>query len=323
MSCARAHRAQRHLGLNPGGSASRSKSAPGSETLRHAVLGPGGIGALVAAALARAGREVVLLIRPLSLRSYPGRIQVESAVLGSFAVEVDAESLLSRAVDVLWVTPKATVLDAAIGLAPPARVGRAAVVPLMNGIDHVARLRGRYELVVAGAIRVESERGPDWFVHEKTPFIRVELGPGGEEVAGELRAAGVDCTTRANEASVLWEKLAFLAPVALTTSALGEPIGAVRHDPCWRARLERAQAEVVAVASAEGVQIDEDALRSLHAAVPEATQSSMQKDVAAGRQPELDAIAGPLLRGGERYAVDVPVTRELVALVAQRVAAAR
>jgi ketopantoate reductase len=84
--------------------------------LRHAVLGPGGIGALVAAALARAGREVVLLIRPQSLRSYPGRIQIESVVLGSFAVDVDAESQLDREIDVLWVTPKAIVLDAALGL---------------------------------------------------------------------------------------------------------------------------------------------------------------------------------------------------------------
>jgi 2-dehydropantoate 2-reductase len=291
--------------------------------LRHAVLAPGGIGALVAAALARAGREVVLLVRPQSLRAYPGRIQIESVLLGSFVVHVGAESQLSRAVDVLWVTPKATALDAAIGLAPPARVGRAAVVPVMNGIDHVARLRDRYELVVAGAIRVESERGSDWVVHQKTPFIRVELGPGGAEPARELRAAGIECTVRDDEAEVLWEKLAFLAPVALTTSALGEPIGAVRTDRRWRARLEGAQAEVVAVASAEGVAIDEDALRSLHAAVPEATQSSMQKDVAAGRQPELDAIAGPILRSGARNGVDVLVTRDLVALVEQRVAAVR
>jgi len=136
----------------------------GSEMLRHAVLGPGGIGALVAATLARAGREVVLLIRPQSLRSYPGRIQIESVVLGSFAVDVDAESQLGREVDVLWVTLKAIMLDAAVGLAPPEQVRHAAVVPLMNGIDHVARLRGRYELVVAGAIRVESGRGPDWRV---------------------------------------------------------------------------------------------------------------------------------------------------------------
>jgi 2-dehydropantoate 2-reductase len=291
--------------------------------LRHAVLAPGGIGALVAATLARAGREVVLLVRPPSLRSYPGRIQVESVVLGSFAVDVDAESQLSREVEVLWVTPKAIMLDAAVGLASPAQVRRAAVVPLMNGIDHVARLRDRYELVVAGAIRVESERRPDWRVHQKTPFIRVELGPGGGEIAGELRAAGIECTVRDDEAEVLWAKLAFLAPVALTTSALGEPIGAVRHDPRWRARLEGAQAEVVAVASAEGIAIDEDALRSLHATVPETTQSSMQKDIAAGNEPELAAIAGPILRGGARHGVDVRATRELVALVRQRVAAVR
>jgi 2-dehydropantoate 2-reductase len=290
--------------------------------LRHAVLGPGGIGALLAGFLARAGREVVLLVRPQSLQSYPGRIQIESAVLGSFAVEVEAESQLSGEVDVLWVTPKATFLDAAVGLAPPYQVRGAAVIPLMNGIDHIARLRDRYQLVIAGAIRVESERGPDWVVHQPSPFIRVELGSGSEEIARELRGAGIECTVREDEAELLWQKLAFLAPVALTTSALGEPIGAVRTDRRWCARLEGAQAEVVAVASAEGVVIDEVALRSLHAAVPDATQSSMQKDVAAGRQPELDAIAGPILRSGARNGVDVPVTRELVALVEQRVAAA-
>ena len=162
----------------------------------------------------------------------------------------------------------------------------------MNGIDHVARLRGRYELVVAGAIRVESARGPAWRVHQKTPFIRVELGPGGEEIAGELRAAGIECTVRDDEAEVLWEKLAFLAPVALTTSALGEPIGAVRNDPRWRARLEGAQAEVVAVASAEGIAIDEDALRSLHATVPETTQSSCKKTSPPATSPSLTRSPG-------------------------------
>jgi len=30
---------------------------------------------------------------------------------------------------------------------------------------------------------------------------------------------------------VLWDKLVFLAPVALTTSAFGGPVGAVRDDP--------------------------------------------------------------------------------------------
>ena len=288
--------------------------------LRHAILGPGGVGALIGAALARAGREVVLLMRPESLRSYPSRVQVESEVLGSFTVELDAESSLSREVDVVWVTPKATGFDGALALAPPEKVASATVVPLMNGIDHVPRLRSRYEHVVAGAIGVESERGPDWVVREKTPFISVQLAPGGDEIGEELRAAGIKCAVRADEAAVLWEKLAFLAPVALTTSALGAPIGAVRDDPQWHAQLNRARAEVVAVASAEGVELDEDELASLHATIAGSVQSSMQKDVAGRREPELDAIAGPILRGGVRHGIDVSATRELVALVEQRIA---
>jgi ketopantoate reductase len=38
-------------------------------------------------------------------------------------------------------------------------------------------------------------------------------------------------------------------------------------------------------------------------------RSSMQKDVESGRTPELDAIAGPILRGGDAHGVQVPVTR--------------
>ena len=47
----------------------------------------------------------------------------------------------------------------------------------------------------------------------------------------------------------------------------------------------------------------------------------MQKDVAAGREPELDAIAGPIVRGSQRHATPVPNTDELVRLVKTRLTA--
>jgi 2-dehydropantoate 2-reductase len=57
------------------------------------------------------------------------------------------------------------------------------------------------------------------------------------------------------------------------------------------------------------------------ASAPAETRSSMQKDVEAGRAPELDAIAGPILRGGSRHGIPVPCTEELAGLVAARTAA--
>ena len=282
---------------------------------RHAVLAPGGVGALIGAALARARGDVVVLIRPGSIESYPGRIRVESVVLGSFDVEVPAMSYLERATDVLWVTPKATALDQALTLAPPEKVGDAIVVPLLNGVDHIDVLRRTYRRVAAGAIRVESERGRDWTVHQKTPFLRIDLGPEGDEIAADVRAAGMECVVHGDDASVLWEKLAILAPFALATTAARGPMGDVRADPRLLHLLERARSEVVAVARAQGVEIDESPLKAMHASVPDSIRTSMQKDVAAGREPELDAIAGPILRGGELHGIDVSATRELAALV--------
>lgn len=281
--------------------------------MRHAVLGTGGIGGLIAAALARAEREVVLLMRLETLTRYDGRLHIDSTVLGNFDVEVPATTNLEREIDALWVAVKAMQLQAAVRLAPPERVGSAIVIPLLNGVDHLAFLRTRYANVVAGAIRVESERVPPWTIRQASPFLRIELA-GTEPLADELRAAGIETRVRDDERTLLWEKLSFLAPLALATTALEAALGGIRNDERYR----RCQQEALAVARAEGARIDADALHALAAAAPDGMQSSMQKDVAAGRTPELDAIAGPILRGGERHAIPVPATTELVRLVEAR-----
>ncbi|MGZ6682255.1 MAG: ketopantoate reductase family protein [Solirubrobacteraceae bacterium] len=283
--------------------------------MRHAVLGTGGIGGLIGAALTRSGADVVLLMRAESLARYGGHLAVESVVLGDFDVDVPAAVRLDDEVDVLWVATKAMHLAPALALAPPEIVGDATVIPLLNGVDHMAVLRAHYRNVVAGAIRVESERLSPGRIRQSSPFARAELA-GAPPVCAELRAAGIDCRLRDDELSLLWEKLAFLAPLALATTALDGPLGAVRDDDRYRA----CQDEALAVARAEGARVDEDALRALQAAAPDAMRSSMQKDVAAGREPELDAIAGPILRGGPRHGIPVPATDALARLVAARLA---
>src|SRR5947207_10618129 len=98
--------------------------------MRHAVLGAGGIGGLVGAALARSGADVVLLLRTDSLAAYRGGLRVESAVLGDFEVDVPAVDRLRHEVDVLWVATKATNVKSALALAPPEVVAGAAVIAL-------------------------------------------------------------------------------------------------------------------------------------------------------------------------------------------------
>lgn len=291
--------------------------------MKHAVLGAGGVGGLIAAALAQDGQDVLLVMRPETLQVYPGGLYLESQVLGQIDVEVPAASRLDRPVDVLWVTVKATQLEEALRVASPAVARNAVVVPLLNGIDHVARIREVFgDVVVPGAIRVESERVGPGHIVQSSPFATIALAPPASlqaqatALADELRSAGLACGVEESEAQVLWSKLAVLAPLALATSSIRQPMGGVRGDRESCELMLQAMRETCAVASTEGAHLDVALLERILLNVPEDFRSSMQKDLAAGRPLELDAIAGPILRLGRDHEIPTPATVELVSRVA-------
>ena len=288
--------------------------------MRHAVLGAGGVGGLVGGALARAGHPVTLLVRPGRQDHYHDQLTVESAMLGTFEAPVRVTDRIDEPFDIVWITVKATALEAALEAIPKEELDGAIVVPLLNGIDHVARLRERYgpERVLPGTIRVEAEQLEPGRVRQLSSFANVEVAPSfptrerADVLSDELRAAGLSCEVQDDEATMLWSKLCFLAPFALATTASGGSIGAVRSDAGLWARLEASVKEACAVGLAEGAEVAPEPILVALEGAPDAFRSSMQKDVAAGRAPELDAIAGPILRGGSKHGIEVSATRALV-----------
>ena len=288
--------------------------------MRYAVLGAGGVGGLVGGALAKAGQPVTLLVRPGRRDQYPERLTVESETLGSFEAPVQVADRFDGQFDIVWITVKATALDAALRAVAPEKLGSGVVVPLLNGVDHVEQLRHRYgaERVLPGTIRVEAEQIGPGRVRHLSAFADVQVAPSpatrarAEALCEELRSTGLGCQVREDEVTMLWSKLCFLAPFALATTASGEPLGVVRSDPGWWARLERCVTEACAVGVAEGAEVAPEPILAAFEGVPDGFRSSMQKDVAAGRTPEVEAIAGPILRGGAEHGIDVSATRALV-----------
>src|SRR5215212_1187819 len=224
--------------------------------MRHAVLGAGGVGGLVGGALAKAGHPVTLLVRTGRRDHYPGQLSVESERLGAFEVPVQIADLLDGHFDVVWITVKATALEAALRAVSPEKLGGSVLVPLLNGVDHIEQLRDRYgpERVLPGTIRVEAEQMEFGRVRHLSAFVDVHVSPSpatrarAEALCEELRTAGLTCEARDDEATMLWSKLCFLAPFALATTASGGSLGVVRSDAQWRARLEECVNEACAVA---------------------------------------------------------------------------
>jgi 2-dehydropantoate 2-reductase len=288
--------------------------------MRHAILGAGGVGGLIGVALAKSGESVTLILRPEALKDYPAELSLESP-LGSFSVPVHRAASVAAPYDVLWITVKATHLEAALRsvTVEPEQLG--AVVPLLNGMDHVAVLRARFgfDRVVPGSIGVEAERiAPGKIVH-RGMAVRLSFSSIGESrlasTAEEFRKFGFACQFIPDEMKILWTKISFLAPFALTTTAGWLTIGEVNNDPLWRKRLEAVIHEVAAVGTASGTPLDPSAILPFFDKTPQGGRSSMQKDVAAGKAPELDGIAGPILRRAEEHGISIPVTRELVAMI--------
>ena len=156
---------------------------------RFAVLGPGGVGGLLAALLARGGASVTCLAGPSTTQAIAtSGIRVESARFGDFVAPVTAAERLSEPVDVCLVTVKATQLVGALDRLPPDVVGSALIVPLLNGVEHVELLRQHYPdaTVVAATIRVESSRTAPGVIRHDSPFVNVELAVDGS--AGPLSA---------------------------------------------------------------------------------------------------------------------------------------
>jgi 2-dehydropantoate 2-reductase len=218
---------------------------------------------------------------------------------------------------------KATQLDSALATLKNPEAVRA-IVPLLNGIDHVAVLRSKFgaERVIPATIAGETERVRPGHIAHRTPFARLNVLSAGRDLLGstveQFQKIGFTCRFIDDEPTLMWGKLVFLAPFALATTAADKSVGEVLADPQWRSQGEACVREACAVAVSEGAKVNPETVLSGVNAMPANMRSSMQKDVEQHKTPELDAIAGPILRAAQRHGIEVPATKKLVAAVEQR-----
>ncbi|MEV5493059.1 2-dehydropantoate 2-reductase [Streptomyces bobili] len=287
--------------------------------LTLAILGPGGIGGLLAGLLSRAGHQVICLSgEDTATHLRTQGVRVRSARFGDFTAPVAADTELRVPVDAVLITVKHTALDAALARVPSAALGDALLVPFLNGVEHPAALRARYgpQAVAPAVIRVESTRIAAGVIEHASPFAEIDLTgdqvprPRLDALARALTEAGPTTRILPDEAAALWAKMAFLAPFALLTTRHALPLGEVRTR--HRADLTALVEETAAVSRACGAPADPAAALARYDAFPPVTRSSMQRDAEAGRPLELDAIGGALLRAADRHGVPVPVATRLV-----------
>jgi 2-dehydropantoate 2-reductase len=269
-----------------------------------AILGPGAVGGVLAAGFVENGEDVVCIARPATaevIRSEGLSLRQGEKVR---TVRPRVETELREPVELLLVTVKAPSLGDALERVQSAPEQ---VVPLLNGIEHMATLRRRFPgSNVAGASigRIEAWLERPGVVVQPTPGVVMTVASAAP--AELLRRSGVEVRVDGSAEEVLWEKLARQAATAAVTAITQRPVGELRRDPEWGARFRTAVDEACAVAAADGVTLSADAEWEIIEGMPPLLTSSTARDIAAGVPSELDAITGAAVRAGQRLGVATP-----------------
>jgi 2-dehydropantoate 2-reductase len=276
-----------------------------------AVVGVGAIGGVLAGLIHSAGAHEITLCTRAPMES----LEVETP---EGVVRVEARNITSPAdlgaVD--WVFVATKTYDAEGAAQWFGGVGNARVAVVQNGVEHRERFAAWLpaERIVPVIIDCPAERrGPGRVAQRGVAKMRVERGSGFAELFKRTRAMVEETDDFLTAA---WQKLCINSAGALSALTM-QPAGVFRDEAVGRVALDIV-AECIAVGRAEGARLEDDAgekvLAGYRASAPDSI-NSMLADRMAGRQMEVDARNGVIVRKGDKHGIATPANRMVVVLL--------
>jgi len=296
---------------------------------RILILGAGAMGGLYAAYLAKVAEVAVLDAN----RAHVEAIRRDGLKLTGCTESVtkldafaSAAEMGRRRFDAAIVLVKSQATDRAFRSVEPFLEGRPLLVTFQNGMGNEELLEQLSDLDVAHGVSFEAARydGPGrvhHLVHGEESFLGPARGKA-ESIAwlGELMTrSGIPTKVVADPRGAIWGKFIFNS-VMNPIGAIVLGVNAARYEvPEVRALIDAMAAECVRVAEAQGVRLEFDPLylvKKIRAGQAPLTKhaGSMAQDIEAGRETELEAMTGYVVRRAKELGVPVPVTESVYRL---------
>jgi 2-dehydropantoate 2-reductase len=299
--------------------------------VRIAVLGGGGaMGGIFGAKLNAAGHDVTLIdVNPDAIRVINNdglKIDAKDGSSTVYRVKASAAPKEVGQVDLIMNFVKCYHTDAAVMAAKPMIGKDTAVLTLQNGWGNapkIASLVGDDRVLVGLTYHSGTLLAPGHVKHPGMGMTFVGEPNGGASarvklVAEALRSAGFEVTESPAILTEVWKKLC-LNICTLPTSALlrffANELVVFEGVKNEMAALLK---EAVAVAHAQGIQIDYDERWHAITSLLEKAiggKASMLQDVEANRRTEIDVINGAIVDAGLKNGVTTPHNQAMVWLV--------
>jgi 2-dehydropantoate 2-reductase len=290
--------------------------------MKIAIMGTGGVGGYYGGLLAQHGHDVTFIARGAHLKAIQEKgLQVKS-IHGDFLVK-PAQATQDPAqvgpVDLVVFSTKTFATQQAAEKSIHLIGKETSVLPLQNGIDtpeSIGAVVGK-EHMLGGVTWISSSIEAPGVIKQVSQFRRVVLGELDGNLTHRVQAihrafaeTGITSEVSENIKTVLWTKFVFIAAASSFGALTRLPIGKYRTIPETRANMTALMQEIEMVARAQGVELDKDIVQQslgfIDRADP-AIKPSMQLDVEAGRQSELESMIGIIGRKGRELGVPTPV----------------
>ncbi len=202
------------------------------------------------------------------------------------------------------------------------------LIPLLNGVDIVRRIRRFYNegILLPGCAYVGT--------HIERPGIVAQSGSAGRIYIGNERGrsfeqketvelftrAGIDCRWYDDPYPAIWGKYLFVASYGMVTAFSGKPIGEVYADPETLILVRNILEEIAAISVKKGPGkalpdgIIEETIEKARLFTPDA-KTSYQRDLESGGKNEGNIFGMSIISMGKEENVPTPVTEEISAKI--------
>ena len=273
---------------------------------RIAIVGPGAVGSVLAGILHEMYRHDLLLCarRPLAelnVRTTQGAVR--------FTPRVVTNPATTGPVDWVLVTTKAYDSDGAAVWLPRLIESGGRVAILQNGVEHVQRFEAHVPRARLVPVMVDcpAERSDSGVVQRGIARLVVSDDANGRAFRELFQHPAAAVTLTDDLKSALWRKLCLNA-AGVISALVDQPARVMQREEAM-VLCRHIVREVVAVGRAEGATLPDDmpeqVLEGYRFAPPDG-MNSLHADRRAGRQTEIDARNGVVVRLGRQHGIATP-----------------
>ncbi|MDH2066339.1 ketopantoate reductase family protein [Pantoea sp. GD03673] len=289
--------------------------------MRILMAGAGATGGYFGARLVQAGQDVTFLVRERRYQQLQASGLVLQTPQGTEKIQpqLTQASTLTGHFDLIIVTVKSFALEQAIEDIAPAVGPDTLIMPILNGMRHIATLQQRFgeDKVIGGLCKINATLGDQGDVIQMTPLHQIFYGAldGNNDarlqrVDAALRGCQVDTLFSDNIMDELWEKWLLLSTLGAVCCLARGNTQQVLTSRGGEALLQGIFTEILSVITAEGYQprpaVTARIFELLNNPATPMT-SSMYRDLTQGYDIEADQVIGDLLLRAKRNGLATPL----------------